>query len=43
MIGYAACVVCGVVCVGLRVLSVSVSVEEGRSTFGGVARILAKF
>ena len=33
--------VCGVVHTGLQV--VSLSIEEGRSTFGGVAGILAKF
>ena len=39
------CVVCGMVYVGLRVLSLflSLSVEEGRYTFGIMAEILAKF
>ena len=33
----------GVVCAELRVLSLSLYVEEGRSTFRGVVGILAKF
>ncbi|KAK9991947.1 hypothetical protein SO802_026932 [Lithocarpus litseifolius] len=38
-----ACVVCGVVCARLQVLSLSLSVEEGSSTFGVMARFWAKF